>query len=238
MRRVAALALALVLPVAVAQASGPRLTVFAAASLAEALPRIDAAERYSFSGSDQLAFQIRQGATADVYAAASPKYPQELYKDGLVAKPVTFATNRLVVIVPRANPARIRSVYDLRRDGIKLVIGAKGVPIGDYTRTVLDRLGLSDALGNVVSEETDVKLIAGKVALGEADAGFVYRTDARPIVGKVIQLAIPSKAQPPVEYQIAVVAASHHKTAAGAFVRRLLSPRSRAMLRAAGFGLP
>jgi molybdate transport system substrate-binding protein len=112
------------------------------------------------------------------------------------------------------------------------------VPIGDYTRIVLARLGLSGVLDNVVSEETDVRLIAGKVALGEADAGFVYRTDARPIAAKVRQLAIPAKAQPQVEYQVAVVAASRNKPAAAAYVRRLLSARGRSVLRAAGFGLP
>src|SRR5204862_5243465 len=89
------------------------LNVFAAASLTEVLPRLDHAERYQFAGSDQLAFQIRQGAPADLFLAASPKYPQDLYADGLCSKPVVFATNTVVLVVPRANPARIHSVYDL-----------------------------------------------------------------------------------------------------------------------------
>ena len=109
------------------------LAIFAAASLTGVFPLIDRAPHYQFAGSDQLAFQITQGAPADVFAAASPKYPEQLYAQGLCSKPAAFATNTVVLIVPRANPARINSVYDLQRDGIKLVVGAKGVPIGDYT---------------------------------------------------------------------------------------------------------
>src|ERR671928_134275 len=93
------------------------LTVLAAASLTQVFPLIDRRPRYSFAGSDQLALQLQQGAPADVFAAASPKYAELLYHQGLVRKPRVFATNRLVVLVPKANPARIRSVYDLRRRG-------------------------------------------------------------------------------------------------------------------------
>ena len=148
------------------------LAIFAAASLTGVFPQIDRAPRFQFAGSDQLAFQITQGAHADVFAAASPKYPEQLYAQGLCSKPAAFATNTVVLIVPRANPARIDSVYDLQRAGIKLVIGAQGVPIGDYTRKLLANLGLSSVLKNVVSEEDDVKYVVAKVALGEADAGF------------------------------------------------------------------
>ena len=239
MRRVAiAVTAALLIPALLGAANGPRITVLAASSLTEVLPKLDKTPRYSFAGSDQLAFQIKQGAPADVFAAASPKYPQQLYAEGLVAKPVTFARNALVLIVPRDNPAGVRTVYDLRRPGIKLVIGEKGVPIGDYTRAVLMKLGLEDALQNVVSEESDVKLIAGKVALGDADAGFVYRTDARPLGRRVLVIAIPAAGQPEVEYQVAVVKASRHQPEARAFVRLLLGKKGRAALGAAGFGLP
>ena len=159
------------------------LAIFAAASLTGVFPLIDRAPKFQFAGSDQLAFQITQGAPADVFAAASPEVSGAALRAGAssCSKPAAFATNTVVLIVPRANPARIHSVYDLTRDGIKLVIGAKGVPIGDYTRKLLANLGLSSALKNVVSEEDDVKLVVAKVALGEADAGFVYRTDVKPV---------------------------------------------------------
>jgi molybdate transport system substrate-binding protein len=238
MRRLLAVAaLALLFPAATSAGGG--ITVFAAASLTQVFPHIDPSTRYSFAGSDQLALQLQQGAPADVYAAASPKYPELLYRNGLLWKPVVFATNKLIVIVPRANPAHISSVYDLRRSGLRVVIGDKSVPIGAYTRQLLDTLGITaDVIKNVVSEETDVKGIVTMVALGEADAGFVYRTDAKAVAKQVKDIALPAWAQPPVRYELAIVAASTHPAAARAFVRRVLSLRGRLLLQRAGFGVP
>jgi molybdate transport system substrate-binding protein len=214
------------------------LAIFAAASLTGVFPQIDKAPKYQFAGSDQLAFQITQGAPADVFAAASPKYPKQLYAQGLCSKPAVFATNTVVLIVPRANPARIRTVYDLTRDGIKLVIGQKGVPIGDYTRKLLANLGLSSVLKNVVSEEDDVKLVVAKVALGEADAGFVYRTDVKPVGNRVFRITVPAAGQPTVQYELCIPTTSKHPKLAAAFVREVLSKRGRTLLRTAGFGPP
>jgi molybdate transport system substrate-binding protein len=214
------------------------LAIFAAASLTGVFPQIDHAPKFQFAGSDQLAFQITQRAHADVFAAASPKYPQQLYAQGLCSKPAAFATNTVVLIVPRANPARIDSVYDLQRDGIKLVIGAQGVPIGDYTRKLLANLGLSSVLKNVVSQEDDVKYVVAKVALGEADAGFVYRTDVKPVGNKVFRIAIPAAGQPTVQYELCIPTTRQHPQLAAALVREVLSKRGRAALRKAGFGLP
>jgi molybdate transport system substrate-binding protein len=230
-------ALALALPASVSGAT--QVNVFAAASLTNVFLKIGGAARYSFAGSDQLAVQIRQGAPADVFASASPRYTQLLYRDGVVAKPVVFATNKLIVLVPRSNPAKIRSVYDLRRSGLKIVVGDSTVPIGVYTRQILDTLGITSEIAkNVVSQESDVKGIVSKVALGEADAGFVYRTDARPVAGHIRTIALPAWAQPPVRYEIAVVKASTHASAARAFVKRVMSTRGRKLLAQAGFGLP
>lgn len=227
----------LAFPAAASTGAG-QVTVFAAASLTQVLPKIDPSARYSFAGSDQLAFQIQQGAPADVYAAASPKYPEQLYAQGLVLRPAVFATNKLILLLPASNPAGITSVFDLKKPGIKLVIGQQGVPIGDYTRTILKNLGLSSVLSNVVSQETDVKNIVGKVVLGEADAGFVYLTDAKPVAGKVKVVRLPGWAQPKVKYEIAVVKASRNRSAAQAFVKKVLAKKGRAALAAAGFGLP
>jgi molybdate transport system substrate-binding protein len=214
------------------------IDVYAAASLAEVFPEIDSDARFSFAGSDELATQIREGAPADVYAAASSKYPQELYAEELVDEPVTFASNRLVLIVPRANPAAIESPEDLLAGGTRLVLAAEGVPVGDYAREALAELGLSAALANVVSNEDDVKGVSGKVALGEADAGIVYATDAVPLGDDVLVFELPDSAQPTIEYQVAVVAASEKADAAGAFVDRLLSDDGRAALERAGFVVP
>jgi molybdate transport system substrate-binding protein len=229
--------LALVLPGSVTGATP--ITVLAAASLTQVFPRISGTPRYSFAGSDQLALQIRQGAPADVYAAASPKYTELLYRDGFLQKPVVFATNKLILLVPKSNPASIRTVYDLRRAGVKLVIGDSTVPIGTYTRQILDTLGItSDVLKNVVSQETDVKGIVTKVALGEADAGLVYRTDAKPVASRTRAIALPDWAQPAIRYELAVVKTSSHLSAARAFVKQVVSKRGRALLAKAGFGLP
>jgi molybdate transport system substrate-binding protein len=236
-RLLALVVAALALPATVS--GGTPITVFAAASLAEVFPRIDKAPRYSFAGSDQLAIQIQQGAPADVFAAASPKQPELLFRNGIVRKPVVFATNKLIVLVPRKNPAHIRTVYDLRREGVKIVIGDSTVPIGMYTRQILDALGITaEVTRNVVSEETDVKGIVTKVALGEADAGFVYRTDAKPVASRTLSVALPPWAQPSILYEVAVVKASARQQAAKAFVRKLLSKRGRLLLKQAGFGLP
>ncbi len=214
------------------------LDVYAAASLAEVFPEIEPDANFSFAGSDELATQIREGAPADVYAAASSKYPQELYDEGLVEEPVTFATNRLVLVVPKANPGAIEGVEDILQPGTRLVVAAEGVPVGDYTRTVLETLGLSEALDNVVSNEDDVKGVAGKVALGEADAGFVYATDVAPVADRVLAIELPDDAQPPIEYQVAVVTDTDQEDAARAFVELLGSQAGRAALAQAGFGLP
>lgn len=213
--------------------------VLAAASLTEVLPRIAPAARYSFGSSSQLAQQIRQGAPADVFLSASPVYTQELYAAGLVRKPVVFATNRLVLIVPRRNPAAIRSVADLaRRPGLKLVVAGARVPIGLYTREVLKRLGLLRVLRKAVSQEPDVKGVVAKVALGEADAGFVYATDVHPAAAKVLVIQIPQRAQPSVRYEAAIVSSSQRLAVAQDLLISLLGTDGRRQLRRAGFGIP
>jgi molybdate transport system substrate-binding protein len=214
------------------------LTVYGAASLTEVFPAIDPAPKYSFAGSDELATQIREGAPADVYAAASPKYPGELFEEGLVEEPVTFASNRLVLIVPNDNPAGIEELADVTKPGTKLVIAAEGVPVGDYTRQVLDELGLNAALDNVVSNEDDVKGVVGKITLGEGDVGFVYATDAAAAGDDVTVIELPEGSQPPIEYQMAVVTGSENPDAAQAFVDLVLSEEGRAQLEAAGFVVP
>jgi molybdate transport system substrate-binding protein len=214
------------------------LTVLAASSLTDVFPKIDAGNRYSFGGSDVLAAQIQQGAPADVFAAASPKYPEQLYQKGLVLKPVVFATNRLVLIVPTSNPAGISSVYDLCKSGVKIDIGDKAVPIGSYTRQVLTTLGLQCVLSNVVSNEQNVRDILTKVSLGEADAGFVYVTDAKTVPGKVRTILLPGWAQPHVKYEIAVVKSSSKQAAAAAFIKKVLARQGQKLLLAAGFGGP
>ncbi len=220
------------------RAEGPA-TVYAAASLTAVFPKVSPSSRFQFAGSNQLALQISRGAPADVFASASPLYTQGLFRDGFVEKPRTFATNSLVLAVPRSNPAKIRSVSDLaKRPKLKLVVAGQKVPIGLYTREVLKRLGLLRVLRKAVSQEPDVKGIVGKLALGEADAGFVYATDARAASSRLLAIPLPRRAQPTVSYEVAVVKGSKNREAALELVADLLSSDGRRELRKAGFGLP
>ena len=213
----------------------PPLTIYAAASLTEVFRAFDGAQTYSFAGSNALETQLRNGAPADIFASAAPLNTQRLFRAGIVEKPVTFTANRLALIVPKSNPAGIRTIYDLRTKPVKLVVAAPAVPVGGYTLTVLRKMGLSSVLSKVVSRESDVKAVTGKVALGQADAGFVYVTDARPVSDQVTVVRIPAWAQPRVRYEIAIVARSTNKTAARAWINAILSPRGQTALRSAGF---
>jgi molybdate transport system substrate-binding protein len=231
-----ALAVALVAAAtAAANTAATQPTVFAAASLTDAFPKIAPHARFSFAGSNTLAAQIRQGAPDDVFASANTALPLALHADGFCSKPVVFTRNTLVLIVPRSNPAGIHSVYDLRRKGIKLLIADKGVPVGSYTLQVLKNMNLSDVLKNVVSRETDVREVLAKIALGEGDAGFVYSTDARTVPKKVLVLKIPAWAQPKVQYGMCVVSRSSNKPAAQAFIKRVLSQAGQKILLRYGF---
>jgi molybdate transport system substrate-binding protein len=220
-------------------AAPARPTVLAAASLTKVFPAIDPNAKYTFGGSGALETDIEQGAPADVFAAASPKQPAALLAKGLVDKPVEFATNTLVLIVPKGNPAHITSVSDITKPGVKLVICDATVPCGDYARTAFKNLGITrTAMKNVVSQTTDVTQTVAEVALGQADAGFVYVTDANAAKGKVTVVRLPAKAKPGAKDFIAVVKSAREPAAAKAFVALILSAAGQAKLRAAGFGAP
>lgn len=221
-------------------ASAQALTVYAAASLREALPRIAPNPDYSFLGSGALQIQIERGAPADVFVSASPKEARELYRGGHCYKQVTVATNVLVMLVPEGNPSGISSVYSLRSGDRRLAVGVTGVPIGDHTRKLLARLRLTSILStNTVSYEPNVTGITGKVALGSAEAGFAYVTDARIAADRVDVVRLPRWAQPPVRYRACLVRRSGADTKGGkAFLKRVQSKRGRRILKRNGFGLP
>lgn len=233
---IACAALALAATSAWAAHGAPPITVYAAASLTDVFPKIDSTNRYSFGGSNTLAAQIEQGAPADVFASANTSLPRGLHAKGLCSRPVVFTRNALVIVVPKSNPAAIRSIYSLAKPGVKLDIAASGVPVGSYTLHVLDNLNLSaPVLKNVVSRETDVREVLSKVALGEADAGFVYATDAKTVPDRVTVIKLPARAKPRVRYGICVVGSSGDKRGARAFIRKTLSNAGQAQLLAAGF---
>jgi molybdate transport system substrate-binding protein len=223
-------------------AGRPDLTVSAAASLQPAFSAYaqqfsQAAVRYSFAGSDVLAAQIEQGIRPDVFASANTKLPDMLYAKGLVSKPVTFAANKLVIAV-RAGSTKVRSLSDLERPGVTVAVGSLTVPIGDYTRKVLAKLGPGPSakiLANVRSEEPDVNGIVGKLTQGDVDAGFTYITDVRATKGALTAIPLPASLQPVVAYGVAIVKGGAHPAQARAFIAGLMGGSGRADLLHAGF---
>jgi molybdate transport system substrate-binding protein len=224
-------------------ARGGHPTVSAAASLKAAFEDYDrslgsASARFNFGGSDELAAQIRQGAPADVYAAANTSLPRGLFRAGLVERPVVFARNRLVIAVP-AGRGPVRTLADLARPGVKLALGAASVPVGSYARRVLARLGAAKRrriLANVRSNEPDVAGVVGKLLQGAAEAGFVYATDVLAARGRLRAIELPRALRPSVRYGGAVVRRARHPTQAAAFIHGLLRGAGRRALRRAGFG--
>ena len=220
------------------------VVVSAAASLQTAFEDyaalLDPAPRYSFAGSDELAAQIRQGVKPDVFASANTTLPDELFKEGLVEQPAVFAGNRLVLAVP-ADADGIASLADVERPGVDLAVGSASVPIGAYTRKVLDGLpaeARERILANVRSEEPDVKGIVGKLTQGAVDAGFVYVTDVAAAQGELEAIDLPEALQPSVAYGVAVVKGAEHPEEAQAFVDGLVDGKGQEALRAAGFEPP
>lgn len=222
-----------------APATAHALNVYAAASLRDAFPSIGSAT-FNFAGSNQLQQQIERGAPADVFASASPQEAQALFREGRCSRPVTFATNIVVLLIPRSNPGNVKSVYSLRSGGRRIAIGTTGVPIGDYTRKLLRRMRLTSILSsNTLSVEPNVSSIVSKVALASADAGFAYVTDGKIASDRVKTLKLPRWAQPPVRYQICAVKRSGADTSgAKAFIKKVQGSKGRKVLRAGGFGLP
>jgi molybdate transport system substrate-binding protein len=226
-------------------AAPTRLVVSAAASMTEALercaPQFGHAEkadvRLSFAGSDELAAQIRQGAPVDVYAAANTRLPEELNADGLLDKPVEFATNTFVLAVPK--DSGIRSIDGLTAKGVKIAIGSEDVPIGAYTRETLAKLPPAQEtaiLANVRSNEPDVKGIVGKLTQGAVDAGFIYVSDVNATNGELRAIELPADLEPEVTYAAAVVTKAKQPELAGKFVDGLTQGDCAAALEEAGFG--
>lgn len=233
----------------------PPLTVFAAASLTESFKAIaDAYTRrnpgialqFSFAGSQQLAAQLEQGAHADVFASADQRWMDYAREHSLTSgEAVVFARNRLIVVVPKSNPARINRLQDLARRGIKLVVAGEAVPAGKYSRAMLANLGTLDGFGarfpsrvlaNVVSNEETVKGVVTKVQLGEADAGIVYVTDVTAEVSRfVTRLEIPEAQNVIAAYPISAVRSSENQEGARDFIAFVLSDDGQRILHQHGF---
>jgi len=230
------------------------LTVFAAASLTEAFQEIGKAfetahpgvkVNFSFAGSQVLRTQIEQGAIADIYASADHKNMDSLIAESLVASNSyqDFTTNRLVVILPEGNAAKVQTLKDLTNPGIKLVLADSSVPAGNYARQILTNMNedseygadfSSAVLANVVSNETDVRQVATKVELGEADAGIVYFSDAV-AASDLITISIPKQFNVIARYPIAILTNSPNPYLADEFVAYVTSPAGQVIMEKWGF---
>ncbi|TYB44786.1 molybdate ABC transporter substrate-binding protein [Actinomadura chibensis] len=224
---------------------GGTLTVFAAASLTETFGALGKAfeashpgvrVRFAFGGSSTLARQITQGAPADVFAAASPATMKTVTDAGDAAgMPRVFTRNRLVIAVPGNDPGRVRGLGDLARPGLKVVLCAVQVPCGAAAEKALGAAGVEV---KPVSREQDVKAVLTKVSLDEADAGLVYRTDAKAAAGKVKGIEFPESARAVNDYPIVEVAKAPRSALAKEFIGLVLGPRGRDALTRAGFEAP
>ncbi|MBW1597511.1 molybdate ABC transporter substrate-binding protein [Streptomyces sp. JJ38] len=244
-RAAALLATALLVPTAACgggDGGGARLTVLAASSLTDAFEEAGAAwERenpgtevsFSFAGSQELVSQVRQGAPADVIATADSRTMDDIADD--TEHRATFATNRLVIVVGAGNPHGVDELTDLADPGLTVVLAAPEVPVGGYSRQVLDR---QDVDVRTVSEEPNVRAVLSKVELGEADAGIVYRTDAAVAADRVDAVEIPEEQNQLASYPVAVLKESGRPKAAASFVEWLRGPEARKILAEHGFQQP
>lgn len=233
----------------VREPASSRLSVYASSSLREVFLdlRRGFLERYpntqvdlSFAGSQVLRLQIEAGARADVFASAAPGDMEALRERGHVEQSQVLVENELVVIVPTDNPAGIVQFEDLPL-ARRVVVGSEGGPVGSYTRLMLQRAGevlgedFSEKVrGNVVSKESNVRLVRAKVELGEADAAIVYRTDAL-ASERVSLVEIPPGINPRAQYQIGLMHGGLNPTLGEAWLEFVVSPWGSASIRRHGF---
>ena len=235
-----------------------RLVIFAAASLASAFDQVEESYETSVEGlpleinygaSQTLRVQIREGAYADVFASADAIEMEQAVAEGLVrpGDPVLFVRNRLALILPPGNPAGLAQPADLARPGVRVAMADESVPLGRYTRDLLQRLAEGwdleedfpqQVLANVVSFELSASGVLGKIRSGEVDGGIGYASDLAGSGAGLSTLLLPEGVSPTADYYAAPIAASGKPEPARAFTLWLLRPEARAILGAAGFVLP
>jgi len=238
---------------AATSAAPAALTIYGAASLKGVLDKARTAYETANPGttltistdsSATLETQIEQGAPADVFLSADTTNPKKLVDKGLAAgAAVTFAGNKLTVIVPTTNAAGIKTPADLAKTGVKVIAAGDAVPITKYATQLLANLAgeagypadfAAKYTANIASKEDNVKAIVAKIELGEGDAGIVYVTDARAST-KVTTVDVPATANVPATYAGVVVKASRNAAAAQAFVTWFAGPDGQAILSTFGF---
>jgi len=231
------------------------LTVFCGAGLTGALSEIgglyenttNMSIEFNFDGVPAMRAQIEQGAYADVLVSANLKHMDALKSEGFINNSTVevFARNKVAIIVPNDNPANITGLKDLAVPGVKILMGTKDLPAGDYALQVLDRLAADPEFGqeykesvlsNVVSQETTVNRIVSKIALGEADAGFAFISDVSPeMIGKVTRISVPDKYNVIGDFPVGVLSQSEYPEEAQAFLDLMMSSDGQAILEKYGF---
>lgn len=223
-------------------AAKANLTVLAAASLTDVFKAAGAAYEkahpgtkvtFSFAGSQELAAQVKQGAPADVLVTADTRTMDGLKGD--TNDPKVIAKNRLVIATGKGNPFKIDNLKDLSDTKIKVVLAAPEVPVGRYSRQILDKQKIDV---KPVSQEPNVRAVLSKVELGEADAGLVYKTDAETAKDKVVAVDIPDDQNAVASYPAASLKGSKNPAAADAFVTWLAGPEGQKYLQEARFQKP
>lgn len=240
------LALAGLLPAQASSAGDPTITVFAAASLTEALQTVAAAwtaqgnprVTLSFDASSRLARQIEAGAPADAFFSADEEWMSYLDQKGLIREGtrVDLLGNSLVVVVPASSTLPMSAAGDLARPEVRhLALAGESVPAGRYARAALTRLGVFASVADRVVSGDNVRSVLAWVATGEAEAGVVYATDARVDARVRAAFTFPADSHPPIVYPAALVAGSRHGKEAAAFLAFCASPAGMALFSAAGF---
>lgn len=245
------LAMLLVVPLLVvgcAQAGADRpepVTVFAAASLTGAFSEIRAEFQrshpgtrvvLSFGSSATLAAQLRQGAPADVFAAADRRTMDLVTSAGLApANPPTFARNRLQIAVPAGNPGGVRGLRDFERDSLAIAVCTPSAPCGAAAAAAFRAAGVT---ARPDTYDKDVKAALAKVVLGEVDAALVYHTDVVAAGDAVVGIELPAEARVANDYPVAILRAAPNRHGAQAFVGYLRSDAGRRTLAVAGFEIP
>jgi molybdate transport system substrate-binding protein len=214
------------------------LIVFAASSLAPVGNQLAAdieedfgiEVAFQFSGSGQLATQIVNGASPDVFISADrPNLDRVADADLLEGQPVAFAQTELALLVSQKSRVSVTTLQDLGQPGVLVALGAPGVPVGDYSRTALADAGVTLTPTTL---ENNVRAIVTKVELGEVDAGIVYVTDVTDET-KSKKIRLRTKVSP-------TLFASSLTTSdpAQVFVQYLSTSSAQAILQAHGYTLP
>lgn len=224
------------------QPSPQSIVVLAAASLEPTFTEIGelfekdnpgAAVRFDFASSVDLAIQLTQGASGDVFASADMAQMDTVSRAGLTAStPVNFGSNLLVIVTAPGNPKHVGSFADLARPGLTVVTSPPPMPCGVATQRIEDSTGVHL---KPVSEEPKAVDVLNKVTTGEADAGVVDISDALAVGSKVSIIEFPEAASAVMTYPIAVLQRTTNPDLARRFVAFVTGAQSQGILQRAGF---